>query len=279
MPVKRSVLFYRRPIFEEGSKGLGLLVLLLFFRRYFDDILDGIVFAGVIAIGFATVENVLYYGSAYRSSGWEGIKFLFLLRGILSPFAHATFTSMTGIGCGISRESHNRAVKILAPVVGYFLAVTLHATWNSLAGYSLYIFEKLDVDPCAVIGNPELPLSLCSFLDTYAVLQVPLFLIIVGFALYIMRRQNKILKEMLAIELPVAWSRRNMPKKPRRRFAAQPGCSAACLPVNSRPAAIMSGPSATRPQLLAYPKSHRSPGPDRQLSTKSHPPRRGPQMA
>src|SRR4029079_9321194 len=27
------------PIFEEGSKGLGLLVLLLFFRRYFDDIL------------------------------------------------------------------------------------------------------------------------------------------------------------------------------------------------------------------------------------------------
>ena len=189
------------PIFEEGSKGLGLLVLLLFFRRYFDDILDGIVFAGVIAIGFATVENVLYYGSAYRSSGWEGIKFLFLLRGILSPFAHATFTSMTGIGCGISRESHNKAVKILAPVVGYFLAVTLHATWNSLAGYSLYIFEKLDVDPCAVIGNPELPLSLCSFLDTYAVLQVPLFLIIVGFALYIMRRQNKILKEMLAIDI------------------------------------------------------------------------------
>src|SRR5690606_35923497 len=43
------------PIFEEGSKGLGLLILLIFFRKYFDDILDGIVFASVIALGFATV--------------------------------------------------------------------------------------------------------------------------------------------------------------------------------------------------------------------------------
>jgi hypothetical protein len=32
-------------------------------------------------------------------------------------------------------------------------------------------------------------------------LQVPLFFIIVGFALYIMRRQNKILREMLAIDI------------------------------------------------------------------------------
>ena len=189
------------PIFEEGSKGLGLLILLLFFRRYFDDILDGIVFAGVIAIGFATVENVLYYGDSYRTHGWEGVKVLFLLRGILSPFAHATFTSMTGIGCGIARESHKKAVKFFAPVLGYFLAITLHATWNSLAGYSLYIFDRMNVDPCAIIGDPELPQGLCSFLDTYAVLQVPLFLIIVAFALYIMRRQNKILKEMLAIDI------------------------------------------------------------------------------
>ena len=189
------------PIFEEGSKGLGLLILLIFFRRYFDDILDGIVFAGVIAIGFATVENVLYYGDTFRTKGIYGLMIVFLLRGILSPFAHATFTSMTGIGCGISRESHKKAVKVLAPVFGYFLAVTLHATWNSLAGYSIYVFEKMDVDPCAIIGSPDLPQGLCSFLDSYAVLQVPLFLIIVGFALYIMRRQNKILKEMLAIDI------------------------------------------------------------------------------
>src|SRR5690606_2732901 len=99
------------PIFEEGSKGLGLLILLIFFRKYFDDILDGIVFASVIALGFATVENVLYYGRGILGGGFGGLMLLFVLRGIMSPFAHATFTSMTGIGCGIARESHNKAVR------------------------------------------------------------------------------------------------------------------------------------------------------------------------
>ncbi|MEP6704592.1 MAG: PrsW family glutamic-type intramembrane protease, partial [Acidobacteriota bacterium] len=74
------------PIFEEASKGLGLLVLLIFYRRYFDDILDGIVFAGVIALGFATVENVQYYGQALGQAGFGGLIVLFFMRGILSPF-------------------------------------------------------------------------------------------------------------------------------------------------------------------------------------------------
>lgn len=186
------------PIFEEGSKGLGLLILLIFFRRHFDDILDGIVFAGVIALGFATVENVLYYGRALGEGGLIGLMILFILRGILSPFAHVTFTSMTGIGCGISRESHNKAIKFLAPVGGYFIAVALHAAWNALAGYSVNLFHSLGFGPCYTMGRLE---GLCSFLITYCILQIPLFCIIAGFALYIMRRQNKILTDMLALDI------------------------------------------------------------------------------
>ena len=44
-------------------------------------------------------------------------------------------------------------------------------------------------------------MGVCGFLISYAVLQVPLFLIFVSFALYTMRRQKKILKEMLAIDM------------------------------------------------------------------------------
>ena len=191
------------PIFEEGSKGLGLLILLVFFRRYFDDILDGIVFGGVIALGFATVENVMYYGSALGEGGLAAMLFLFVLRGVLSPFAHVTFTAMTGIGCGISRESHRGFVRIAAPVIGYVLAVSLHALWNGLAMFSadllrelgfIYVCEKVDM------SGPEAE-SLCGFLVSYAVLQVPLFLIFIAFAFYTMRRQNKILREMLAIDI------------------------------------------------------------------------------
>jgi RsiW-degrading membrane proteinase PrsW (M82 family) len=167
------------PVFEESSKGIGLLVLLIFFRRYFDDILDGIVFAGVIALGFATVENVMYYGSALGESGVGALIVLFFLRGILSPFAHVTFTSMTGIGCGLARESHSTAVRIIAPVLGYCVAVFLHAFWNGLA----------------VVGGFD------SFLVGYLIIEIPFFLLFVGFSLYIMHRQNKILKEMLAIDV------------------------------------------------------------------------------
>lgn len=167
------------PIFEEASKGAGLLILLIFFRRYFDDILDGIVFAGVIALGFATVENVLYYGRALGTGGLPSLVIIFVLRGIMSPFAHVTFTAMTGIGCGIARESHKTAVKVIMPFLGYLAAVALHAIWNGMA----------------VLGGTE------GFLKMYFIGEIPLFIIFVVFSLLIMRRQNKILKEMLAIDV------------------------------------------------------------------------------
>ena len=167
------------PVVEEASKGIGLLILLIFFRRYFDDILDGIVYAGVIALGFATVENVLYYGRAIGEAGMAGLAILFVMRGIMSPFAHVTFTAMTGIGCGMARESHNRAVKILMPMLGYVGAVTLHALWNGMA----------------VIGG------LGGFLLGYLILEIPFFFIFIIFSLIIMLRQNRILKEMLAIDI------------------------------------------------------------------------------
>lgn len=191
------------PIFEEGSKGIGLLILLIFFRRYFDDILDGIVFAGVIALGFATVENVLYYGRGLLSGGLAGLLLLFGLRGILSPFAHATFTSMTGIGCGIARESHKTFVRFVMPIVGYIFAMSLHMLWNSMAFLSAIVISATGLtSTCGTIGlgGPE-NLSLCGFFIGYGILEVPLFIIWVIFALFIMRRQNKILKEMLAIDV------------------------------------------------------------------------------
>jgi len=97
----------------------------------------------------------------------------------MSPFAHVTFTAMTGIGCGIARESHNTIVRIFLPLIGYGCAVLLHAFWNGVA----------------TVGG------LGGFILTYILLQIPFFLIFVGFSLYIMHRQNKILREMLALDV------------------------------------------------------------------------------
>ncbi|MFV0390224.1 MAG: PrsW family glutamic-type intramembrane protease [Pyrinomonadaceae bacterium] len=166
------------PIVEESAKGLGLFLIAIFFRKYFDGILDGIVFAGVIALGFATVENVKYYGDAMNAGGMGLFIQTFFLRGILSPFAHVTFTAMTGIGLGIARESHNKAVKVIFPIVGLLTAMFLHAMWNG----SAVLFGGL-------------------FFAFYLVIEIPLFLIFVAFSFYIMWRQNRILKEMLVFDV------------------------------------------------------------------------------
>ncbi|MEW6732436.1 MAG: PrsW family glutamic-type intramembrane protease [Acidobacteriota bacterium] len=170
------------PVIEEGTKGLGVLLIAIFLRREFDDVLDGIVYAGVVALGFATVENVLYYGRAFLSGGGVALLFIGFLRGVLSPFAHTLFTSMTGIGCGIARETHNKTLRIVMPIVGYIGAVLLHGLWNLIASVS---------------GG----LGLMAFILIYFVVWVPLFLIFLGVMIYMLRREGRVIKEMLTVEV------------------------------------------------------------------------------
>lgn len=190
------------PLVEESMKGVGLLAMLLFFRRHFDDVLDGIVFGGVIALGFATVENVLYYGREFLTGGIAALGLIFVVRGILSPFAHVTFTAMTGIGCGLSRSSYNWLVRIVTPILGLAAAMFLHMVWN---GMSLVILVLLQgsgaIVYCSEVGLGGENVGTCAFLVGYAVLEVPVFCIFVVVSLFIMRRQSRTLREMLAIDV------------------------------------------------------------------------------
>jgi hypothetical protein len=115
------------PLCEEFFKGLAVFGAFYFLRREFDGVVDGIIYATFCALGFAAVENISYYA---RAEMHGQVLATFAIRGILAPWGHPLYTSMTGIGFGISRESSNAAVRWLAPVGGYFVGVTLHAIWN-----------------------------------------------------------------------------------------------------------------------------------------------------
>ncbi len=121
------------PIVEEASKGILVLGFLYFLRREFDGVVDGIIYGTFVAIGFAAVENVIYYAEAGMQQGGEGIRTTFFLRGLLTPWGHPLYTSMTGIGVGIARESSRTWLRLVAPVAGYSAAVFLHAMWNGSA--------------------------------------------------------------------------------------------------------------------------------------------------
>jgi protease PrsW len=115
------------PFCEEFFKGLAVLGAFFFLRREFDGVVDGIIYATFCALGFAAVENISYYA---RSDVQHALAGTFFVRGILAPWGHPLYTSMTGIGFGIARETHRTWVKYLAPLGGYLCGVTLHAIWN-----------------------------------------------------------------------------------------------------------------------------------------------------
>jgi RsiW-degrading membrane proteinase PrsW (M82 family) len=123
------------PFVEESFKGLAVLIVFLFFRREFDSVLDGIVYAAITAMGFAATENVLYiYRNGYLEQGWAGFWTLVFVRVMLVGWMHPFFTAFTGIGLATSRLSANRAIKVLAVPVGFSIAVFAHAFHNTFSG-------------------------------------------------------------------------------------------------------------------------------------------------
>jgi protease PrsW len=123
------------PIIEEGLKGLAVLIVFLMFRNEFDSVLDGIVYAAIIAMGFAAVENTLYiYRNGYLESGWVGLWTLVVIRVMLVGWMHPFFTAFTGIGLAIARLTRNKLAKIIAVPTGYAIAVTAHAFHNTFSG-------------------------------------------------------------------------------------------------------------------------------------------------
>jgi len=122
------------PIIEEGFKGLAVLAVFVMFSKEFDSILDGIVYAGITAMGFAAIENVLYiYRNGFQENGWEGFWTLVFIRVLLVGWMHPFFTAFTGIGLAIARLTHNALVKIIAAPAGYIVAVMMHAFHNTFS--------------------------------------------------------------------------------------------------------------------------------------------------
>jgi RsiW-degrading membrane proteinase PrsW (M82 family) len=169
------------PLTEEAAKGLFIVLLLLFRRHELDGVLDGIVYAGMVGIGFAFTENILYLTSAYMgdngaSGGLESAVGLFIVRCLFSPFAHPLFTAFTGIGVGIAVSSRSRLVGLVAIAGGYALAVCAHALWNA----SLMLQDG----SAAVLA--------------YVFLMVPAFLLLVAFAVWARSRESKLMAAALA---------------------------------------------------------------------------------
>ncbi|AMQ19144.1 PrsW family intramembrane metalloprotease [Thermococcus peptonophilus] len=111
-------------IVEEPAKALAIRY--PFAAGQMDGIMDGLVYGVAAGLGFAATENFLY------GLGWGvGVT---IARAFLTPFAHATWSAIVGVGYGLVAEGK-------AYSTGSFLALAmlLHAIWDYFAFLSARI--------------------------------------------------------------------------------------------------------------------------------------------
>lgn len=169
------------PVVEEFAKGLGVFLIFATARRAFDGPVDGIVYGALVGAGFAFTENIQYFAVSFIQGGAVETSTTFFLRGILSPFAHVMFTSVTGFALGLAARRGLSTGQAVGPwLVGLAGAIALHAFWNG----------------SAMFGD---------FFVLYLTLQVPLF---IGFILGIValrREESRLTRRRLGDYAAAGW--------------------------------------------------------------------------
>nr|WP_268239706.1 PrsW family intramembrane metalloprotease [Micromonospora yangpuensis] len=184
------------PFIEELTKALGPILLLVFRRREWSGITDGLVYCGLSAVGFAMVENILYLGGyGYATgvdeygpaTGAQQVIAIFIVRILLFGFAHPLFTSMTGVGLGIAARTADRRVRFLAPAAGLLLAMMLHGAWNLLPTLG------------AAVGRPAI--ALFGFVGV----MFPIFFAMVGVAVWVRAWEGRLTERTLPDYVRAGW--------------------------------------------------------------------------
>jgi len=112
---------------EEGIKWLCLLAY-PFFRSFFNEPLDGILYAVLIAMGFATMENIAYANQFGISTT--------VMRGFTAVPAHGAFAVIMGYYAGKAKFDPTRRWRLL--LRGLFMAVLIHGAYDFLFVQELY---------------------------------------------------------------------------------------------------------------------------------------------
>ncbi|MDF1825137.1 MAG: PrsW family intramembrane metalloprotease [Verrucomicrobiales bacterium] len=118
------------PVSEEITKGFGLILIFLIFRREIDSILDGLIYGSMIGFGFSAVENILYFSGQTEPAG---LILLFFLRAFIFGMLHALFTGLFGVGLALGKFTSLPLMRFLWPALGLGFAMLTHAIHNYFA--------------------------------------------------------------------------------------------------------------------------------------------------
>ncbi len=161
------------PVIEEAAKGSFLLLMMTGRRRHeLNSLTDCLVYAGLVAAGFAWLEDIVYIsdgeslGSALVTAA---------MRLVMAPFAHPLFTTAIGIGVYFALKQRSTVARSGCVLLGYLVAVFLHASWNGSAA-----------------------LGLGAYILVYVLWMVPIFALTIWLAVHARQREER----LVATKLP-----------------------------------------------------------------------------
>jgi RsiW-degrading membrane proteinase PrsW (M82 family) len=109
---------------EEYFKRL-IVIKLAYDNKSYDEKLDGIVYCGFSALGFAAVENIIYV-----LGGMNDSLYMSITRGIFSVPAHMLFGITMGYYLSLSKFSKTEKIRRLNYRKSYFIPVLLHGIYD-----------------------------------------------------------------------------------------------------------------------------------------------------
>lgn len=126
------------PVIEEITKGLVFVPLVL--TDHFDNETDGLIYGAATGLGFAMVENIMYFIKFVSSPkmGLAALIFAMAIRTLFTAVMHCISSSLLGMSIGYARHRSGNLKWLLYPGIGYLLAVANHALWNTASVMSNY---------------------------------------------------------------------------------------------------------------------------------------------
>jgi len=122
------------PVIEEFLKGAGLVLLYLIVRDEVDDMMDGFVYGALCGLGFAVVEDVVYFMAGFGGTP-SGVLEGFYVRVVSSGlYGHVLYTGLVGMAIGLlvnRRDPTPMRVRLPLAAGIVALAVLGHALWNA----------------------------------------------------------------------------------------------------------------------------------------------------
>lgn len=130
---------------------LAVVLIFLWRKPHFDEVMDGILYTAAASLGFALLENVLYSA---------GNPLTGMVRAFTAVPLHATCSGIMGYFVGRGKMSKGAAIPWI--IGGYLVAVFIHGIydWVVMSGATLG-FDVIEPNPLLALGLVVLIVAIC----------------------------------------------------------------------------------------------------------------------